>query len=439
MSGSWNASAATALRVAWALLGATRSSVSHHWALAVLSLGAAFAVWMLVQDVENPRAEGVVPESAQPVTVQALNVPDNAIVRETLTIRVRVEARESELPNLRADDFRASVDLKGVAPGDVVSRAVLVESRRSGVRVLAVQPASLPITIDPAETRDLPVQVRLIGDFPTGYRIKEGSSPAVDPPVVRLRGRAELVASVRSVEMDVNVSGAKDETLTVEGELVARSEAGNRVDVSLAPSRARTTVRIEQTFSQRTLAIIAAVSGSPAPGYRVTNITIDPPAAVVAGPKAIVDSLQGLNAERVDVSGAKTDITQTKQLDRPPNITSDRQTVVVRVEVRPIECGSQAGAACGAATFLVAPVFEAPPIGLVVEGTLSVPVRVSGPLVQLALLRPTDIRAVVSLSSGVTGTATYAVTATIPGREFAALRVEPPEPVAVKLVLVVVP
>ncbi|MEO5568836.1 MAG: CdaR family protein [Gemmatimonadaceae bacterium] len=381
----------------------------------LLSLVAAFGIWMLVEDQENPRTQAVVPlETNQAIPVTPLNVPDDAILRDQPTVRVRVEARNADIEGLREGDFRATIDLRGVTPGEAVSRPVRVESRRGGVRVLSVQPSQVDITLVRAATREVPVQVRLNGEFPSGYRLKEGVEPSAEPSIVKLRGPADLIDSVEVATLEVSVAGLRDGVVSVESDLVARTSGGNRVEVAITPERSRATLRIEQTFSQRALALSASVTGSPAPGYRITNISIDPPSAIVAGPKSLVDFLQSLAIEKVDVNGAKTDVTQTKQIDRPPNVTIDRQTVVVRVEVRAIECSTaQPASPCISVSYVVGPVFTDFPAGMTVEGASQVVVRVFGPLPQIQQLKAADIRATVSLTGVTVGTSTLNPVVTI--------------------------
>ncbi len=393
------------------------SNVHSHWALAAFSFVAAFGVWFALQDVENPRVTGVAPvgENDPLVRVEAVNVPDGYLVVDLQSIQVRVEARERDLPQLRAGDFKATVNVSNIDPGSTVSRPVQVESRRDGVSVVGAIPASVQVTLKKAEVREVPVQINRTGVLPAGY--EETDSPSVDPPFVEIRGLPELVASVKSVDVDVNLSGARDATVVLEGDLVARTQAGtgNAVAVALSQSRAKVTFRIKQTLAQRTVALSPSIVGSPAAGYLVANVSIEPPVVVVTGVKAFVDSLQQLTIEKLDVTGATRNITQTRQIERPSNVSTERQTVVVRVEIRPIDCGgSQPATPCGWASVALAPLFEFP-LGLTAEpGVYIVQVRVSGPLATLATLKPSDFKATVSLIGGSAGTGLYPVTVVPP-------------------------
>ena len=169
------------------------------------------------------------------------------------------------------------------------------------------------------------------------------------------------------------------------------------------------------------------------------NISIDPPSAIVAGPKSLVDFLQSLAIEKIDVTGAKTDVTQTKQIDRPPNVTIDRQTVVVRVEVRAIECSTaQPASPCISVSYVIGPAFTDFPAGMTVEGASQVVVRVFGPLPQIQQLKAADIRATVSLTGVTVGTSTLNPVVTILPSGPPGLRAEA-DPLPVKIVPLVFP
>ena len=422
------------LRMAYLLARGAIVNLSEHWALACLSLVTAFGVWFVIQDVENPRVEGSVPGEGEPAAVEvvAKNAGDS-IVRDLPPVRVTVDARKGELATLRAVDFDAFVDVQGIVPGSPpVDLPVRATSKRDGVRVIGVTPSTMRVTVVEAATKEVQVTVRRTGELPSGYREAPNSDPTIEPAFVTVRGLPELVETVSTAEVVVNLSGARGETLTIEGDLTPRTETGGEVTVKLSQSRARVTTRIEQTFVQRTLAVTPSVTGIVAAGYRVTNVTVDPPTVVVNGPKAVIDSITlGIATERVDVTGAKSDVVVTRTIEQPPNTLLDRRQIRVTVEIKPIECSMGTGVPCSGATFIVAPDFGVPPAGLFRDtGTrTSVEVRVTGPLLQIDALKHSDIKATVSLAGGTAGTASYAVTvAPIPG-----LRIEPVDSVVVTL------
>lgn len=399
--------------VAWLTLRSGGASLFGHWALALFSLAAAFGIWYVIQDVENPRIQGIVPPDPEPASIRitVFNAGDY-IVSEPSPVKVKVEARKADLQTLRPSDFEATVDVKGLPAESPQLVTVRVRTTRANVRIMQVQPAQVTVTLREAKVREMPISVRITGALPDNYRFAD-AQPTLDVTTVKVRGLPDDVDSVASVDLDANLSGVRNDTATIDGALVGRTEGGNPVSVTISPPRARATFRIEQTFVQRTIGITPALSGQPAAGYRVTNVTIDPPTVTVSGPKSVVDGIQGIGTEAVTITGARTTITQVRQVDRLPNVASDRSTVLVTVEIKPIDCGDQS-VSCSTTTFVVAPVFlPAAPPGLAVavpDGGFMVQVRVSGPLDAIKSLKLTDIKATVSLANAVAGAQLYPVT-----------------------------
>lgn len=399
----------------WQVCQATAATFYRSRILAGVSLLAAFAIWFVIEDVENPRREGTVPVSGAGIGIEIVNRAEGFIVDDLPEVRVRVEAREADLPNLLPGDFRATVDVKGHTSDQPESRVVRVESRREGVKVLWVEPATVEVRMIRAASKEVPVEVRQTGELPAGYRLAD--SPVIDPAFVTISGRPELVDSVHSVQLDVDLSGVRSETFEHEGALVARAASGNEQTVDLSATRAKATFKIAQVFTQRTLPVLPVVTGSPATGFRVSAVTWDPQVVTVTGPKAVIDSLPGyMTIEGLAIAGARTEVTATKNIEHPPNVSLDRQSVTIKVKVEAFECTGQAAGPCPALLMVVAPGFENVPAGLMLApGTaLSVQVRVSGLFAQLSTLKASDIKATVSLAGATAGAGTYPVTVSVP-------------------------
>src|SRR5690606_35558312 len=91
------------------------SSVFEHWALAGFSLIAAFGIWFVIEDVENPRVTANFPADGLPASIPV--EPVNAgpyIVADSYSVSVVVEGREEELATLAPADFTATVDVQGM-------------------------------------------------------------------------------------------------------------------------------------------------------------------------------------------------------------------------------------------------------------------------------------------------------------------------------------
>jgi len=430
-------------RVGWpkATVEIVRGSLSglyQHWALALFSLLAAFTIWFVIQDVENPRVEVVFPgDGLARIEVVPTNA-DQFIPVEDYSVSLLVEGREDDLASLTREDFRATVDVQGIPEGIPTERQVRVRSLRDGVRVLEVRPATISVVVVTPLEQEVPVTINPSGQL--GQGLAQGDLK-IEPPTVTIRGLPERVANVRSVDLDVNLSALREGETAVETELTARSEIGTEVDVAITPARGKATFTIAQLSVQRDIPVSVVTNGQLAAGFRVVGVTVDPPLISVTGPKGVLDGLGELLTEEISVSGANSDIRLTRNIQEVDNTILGRRSVTVEIRVRAIECGTGTTgttAPCGAQTFLVAPTFSPPPpAGFLISGGVSVEVRVSGPLTALNSLQPSQIIATVSLAGAIAGTGSYPVAVTLPANS--GLRAEHTPTISVTLVPVTSP
>lgn len=362
-------------------------AVVRNWLLAIFSVVAAFAIWFLVEDVENPRIEATVPAEDQAlIPVEVVNVPDGLIVDEVAPIRVLVEAREEDVGELRAADFKAVVDGFGIAGEGVRSLPVTVTTERREVSVIRPEPGTVEVVAVATVSRELPVTIVINGELPSGFR---QGLPEVDPPFVEITGREGLVQSVDQVQATVSIAGLQN-TQTFNVELAARTSDGSRVTVTLSRNRARVTVPVQEALLTRQIAVLGGATGRPARGYSVTDVTVNPSPIEVTGPREIVEGLTVFVVDDVDVSGAIAQVIESRELELPAGVTAGVETVFITVTITPQD---------GWRVLRVVPLFRDVPEGLALApGIYFVEVRLAGPEPELARLGIDDVTAVVSLA-----------------------------------------
>jgi YbbR domain-containing protein len=383
------------------------SDIRGHWPSAAFSIVVAFGVWLLFEDESDPRVEARAPENAG-IPVVAVNVPDGYLEPTLGTVVVRVRGRESDLQGLRPDDFRATVDLSDVEPGaEIVSLPVRVAARRDGVEVVEVIPGQVDVRFDPAAVRQLQVTARVIDPPPAGFQIREVDGkpvpPDISPAIVTVQGEREIVDRVARVEFDVSLANARTGEWPTSGELVARSEDGNVLQVRLSTTRAQATYQIEAVFAPLTLGVQSELTGEPARGFYVVRVTFDPPTVELTGPQAVIEGLRGpLLLAPIDVSNQTRTFTQTRTVQPPENVEVGTQTILVTVQIEPVHAEK---------TIFAAVTVTDVPEGLAVSPGQSITTQmvVAGNLldVDALVLNPSLLQATVSLSGATAGTASY--------------------------------
>ena len=391
------------LRLSQTVFATTVGSLRHNLGLAVLSVGLAFGVWLIITDTEHPTRTGVFPVD---IALEPVNMPEGLTLGATLgDVALRIEADEKLWDELTASDFRATVNLLGAQIGtqDVEVRAeVLLE--RSDVRIIEIIPTlhaagapsgTVRVELKPLVSQVVPVSLDVVGMPPMGY---EPSEPSVDPDQVVVSGPEELVGRVSLAVAEVDLSGATTDVRQTYS-LVPRDESGFIVEgVTLDPSSVDVEITVEQKRFSRVVVVSPSLEGSPAAGYNVTAVEVDPASVTLLGPLELLTVVSFVVTEDIDITGATSDMTRIVYLTGlPPGVTvSGAGTVTVRVRIAPGQ---------GEATFGVAPQWEGLATDLrVVSITSLVQVTLQGELPTLRNVSPDQVTVSVDLTGLGAGT-----------------------------------
>jgi hypothetical protein len=204
-------------------------------------------------------------------------------------------------------------------------------------------------------------------------------------------------------------------------DLVALDENGNPVNgVTISPSQVNVSMGVFQRGGYRNVVVKVSISGQVASGYRVTNISVFPPAVTVfsENPQSVLDLPGYVETIPLDLSGARDDLDVNLPLDLPPGVTivgqdgaEQAQLVEVQVSIAAIE-GS-----------LTLEGKQVEVVGLE-EGLRAevspetVVVIISGPLPLLDLLTSQDVRVVVDMAGEGVGTYQQTPQVVIDGTDF---------------------
>lgn len=230
--------------------------------------------------------------------------------------------------------FIASVDLSGVDPkAGTTSVPVTVRSVDPRISVLGSEPAFVSIRLEEVTSKTVPVQVAL-GPLASGLDLGETT---IEPPMVVVTGPESAVAEVTSVRADVAIDpGGLDFDADVP--LIPVDGVGNAVrPIEVSPATARVTIPVFTDRQSRSLPVAPVVIGTPAAGFEVASITVDPAVVTVEGDADQLAELTKLDTKAVSVAGASSGVTTAIGLDLPTGVVPlGSDTVVVTVTLRPV-------------------------------------------------------------------------------------------------------
>ena len=383
-------------------------------ALALISLGAATALWVAVTESQNPNR---VTYFNGAIELKAVNVPDGlavASIREP-NVTMRVSAPESTLKKLTAADFAAEVDLSGVRQRDSDQRVIGRVVSKRDVQIVEVTPQVVTVTLETLSTRTVPVQASLQGTPPQGF---SSGDIEINPTQVRITGAESLVRLVNSVSADVNLTGLRT-SIRQQYSLVPRDARGGDVrGVVVDPGSADLKVNVLQQEVTLTLTVLPSIQGSVADGFNLASVSPDPPAISVSGPLNQLQALPSVSTETVDVNGMRSDATRTVRLRLPAGLQSARDNVAVRLHVVP---------ASGEITVAVPPQVVGTEGGLKVGSVQvsAITIRLAGELPTLRALQPGALRPTLNVSGMTEGAHTVPVSVSSPSDAVQVVRVDP--------------
>ena len=300
----------------------------HNWPLKLAAVGLATLMYGGLAVSQSTQVyPGVIP-------VLVVNQPDRTFIltRPEPVTQVRYFAPTGVL--VGTSTFSATVDLSGMTPaGAAVSVRIEVTSVDGRVRVLGYEPAFASIQLDSLISVVVPVKVEH-GTVPDGLTLGDTK---VDPPGVVITGPKSVVDQVVAARADVQIQpGGIDVDQDVK--LVPVDALGNAVSpVDVTPATARVVIPVFSDRQTRTLPVNAILAGTPAAGFEIASVTVQPLAVAVAGDADQLTQLVRVDTAPVQLTGISSDLTTSVELALPTGIVPvGDSVVVVTIKLRPV-------------------------------------------------------------------------------------------------------
>ncbi len=265
---------------AWAVLVALLQRLLRNWPSKLVAVLAAFVVWFLVASTSTGTTQRsfLLPLEVDGVDANAIavGVPD--------VVEVSVTGPSARVDRLRADQLRATLDLADVA-GDF-ERQIQVQTPPD-VRLLHVDPEVVIGFLEQVVSRDLPVEVGLLGAAPEGEELSASAQPAR----VTLTGRRQVLDQVTRTVALAPAKGGDVELLALDANglpVPGVTFAPTKVTVTFTANNVLRTKEVELAFtppsdarllSATLSAATVTVAGKPDALAAVTQVagTVEPP------------------------------------------------------------------------------------------------------------------------------------------------------------------
>ena len=295
--------------------------ITDDWRLKLLAVGLAVLMLGAVAFSQNPPKQVVLNNVSIGYTVG----PDIIVINPPTKTNVTVTGLADALTSVNSSSVAASIDLTKAAPGPNVHVNLVVRSMTTGVQV---QNPIVPqvLNIDRRSSITLPVTVRT-PRVTSGWQVTktEARCPLAPCSVVfngpstwesNLTAFADFTDPVQQNSYDV----LTHTVLLVQNgqplDLTRFTEPG----VTLDPPTVAIHIEAKTGTTTRQVTLIdAPPSHGPPPGYRVTNVTVDPVTVVITGAPDALVRITTITLSAVDLSGATSTKTFQVTINYPDN------------------------------------------------------------------------------------------------------------------------
>jgi len=355
-----------------------------------LSLLLAFFFWAVATEAKDPTLDAPFGTS---ILIETTNLDEGMVAYGIDGARVRVELRapQSVWKTLTSANMRAYIDLSDVTTG-TLTVPIEVDVQATPVQVLKITPPDVSLTIEHIAEKEITVTIRLEGVPLFGFRADD---PEVVPQTVRVRGPASWVDRVTQAQVTVSVQGQQSDVRGDYQPVLLDQNEESVTNVESIPKAVTINVPISPLGYVRDLPVNIAWEGQPAPGYRISNLVIEPQLVKVYGRVEVVRSAPGyLLTQPVSLDALTQSLTTTVALQMPDGlslISPPRPYVTVSLTIEAIQTGL---------TLAVTPTLRGlSPDMTATPSVEAVVLILSGPLAVIEQLQAEDVEVTLDLTN----------------------------------------
>lgn len=212
------------------------------------------------------------------------------------SVQVHIKGNSEQILKTKFTTTRkVYIDLTGKGPG-TYRVSPQTSGFPSGVKY-TIDPSTVTVTLQKKVTRRFPVSVDLINkdQMKNGYKLGD---PELKPKTVTVTGGEKMVDSISFVKGIINV---KDVTGPVNQQvsLNAYDENGNQLDVDLNPSDVRVTIPVESP--SKVVPIDVKLTGSPPDGKSVQAVNLSNQTIKLYGSHDVIDNIDSIHDLPLDL------------------------------------------------------------------------------------------------------------------------------------------
>ncbi|MDN5323626.1 MAG: hypothetical protein PWQ67_2080 [Clostridia bacterium] len=288
----------------------------------------AILLWLYVSADQNPPIEKTLN-----LTVNYDNLRDDlTLTSKGNSVNVKIRGDQKVINSLGLKDFKASVDLSQVKMGEQSLPVKIVNPL--GVEIVEISPKEVKVNVDKISEKQVPVKVALLGQTAHGYSSFKAS---VKPSQVVIRGPRNILENLVEARADVNLNNAQS-NLVLNLPIKIQDRWGNWYgpdSLNIIPNTVEVFIPIIQDTPSKTVPVKPIFEGTPAQGYQITRILVEPETVKILGHFNKLDTIDRVQTLPISLTDAKEDIIKEVDLSVPSGVTllyGTKVKVMIQIE-----------------------------------------------------------------------------------------------------------
>lgn len=289
----------------------------NNWSLKLFSLVAAFLLWLVVMNIENPEDR----KTFYNIPVRLVNtevLTDENMVYEILdrtdTIRsVTIVAKKTIRDELSSSDIVAEADFSNLTVANTVEIRFYSLRYNDEISSISGSTEILKLNIEEKKTKRLTLSVETTGETESGYII---NSVTPDQNRIEISGPESVISQIASARVRVDVTDSNSNISEYSDVILYNAEGKEITNENISLNVSSVLVKVE-ILATKTVPIRYSVMGAPAEDYLFTGEIDSTPQVITIG--GLAETLAGINAIVI-----------------PPealNITGQSENMMVNIEV----------------------------------------------------------------------------------------------------------
>ena len=279
----------------------------------------AIGIWLMVVNISDPEIKSSVSTNIDVDYGESLTNLDKYYSLDNYNAKVSFSVRTNQRTRVSASDFRVYVDMRDYSITGALPVYVSVDDRiKDLVSDVSVSPLVVHATTEDMQEKTFDIVPNMVGTPYEGFAAGEVN---YSPSHITIYGPNSEIGKISRIGFNVNIEGASsnvwgtadfiyydanDNEITPDSRIIIKSSVSYDVPI----------------YEKKNLTIMAQTTGTPAEGYELGSVNIEPDFVEVYGVESVLSSLTviTLPASLLDINGASQDVSASVSIkDYLPN------------------------------------------------------------------------------------------------------------------------